>query len=151
MIHPNSDVQSTFIGEDTDIWQYVVVLPNAHIGKNCNINSHCFIENDVIIGDYVTVKCGVYLWNGIRINNHVFIGPNVTFTNDKYPRSKQFPANFQQIIIKEGASIGAGAIVLGGVTIGKNVIVGAGSVVTKNIPDNELWVGNPAKFKRKIS
>lgn len=150
-IHPLSDVQSTQIGDDTRIWQFCVVLPNANIGNNTNICSQCFIENDVIIGNNVTIKNGVYLWDGIIIEDNVFIGPNVTFTNDKYPRSKQYPEEFQKTTIKNGASIGAGAVILGGVTINENAMIGAGSVVTKNIPPNELWLGNPAKFIRKIN
>ena len=149
MVHKNSDVQSKNIGSGTDIWQYVVVLPNATIGNNCNINAHCFIENDVIIGDNVTIKCGVYLWDGICIEDNVQIGPNVTFTNDKYPRAKQ-PFLLQRTLIKKNASIGAGTTILGGITIGENSMIGAGSVVSKNVPDHELWYGNPAKFIRKI-
>jgi UDP-2-acetamido-3-amino-2,3-dideoxy-glucuronate N-acetyltransferase len=150
-IHPTSDIQSLKIGDLTVIWQYVVILPKAVIGKNCNINCHVFIENDVVIGDNVTIKSGVQLWDGIRIANNVFIGPNVTFTNDKYPKSKIYPEKFQETIIDEGASIGAGSVILGGIKIGKNTLIGAGSVVTQNIPDSELWVGNPAKFKKKLS
>ena len=150
-IHPLSDVQSIQIGDNTRIWQFCVVLPNANIGNNTNICSQCFIENDVIIGNNVTIKNGVYLWDGIIIEDNVFIGPNVTFTNDKYPRSKQYPKEFQKTTIKNGASIGAGAIILGGITINENAMIGAGSVVTKNIPPNELWLGNPAKFIRKIN
>lgn len=150
MIHPTSEVHSTNIGENTTIWQFCVILNGAKIGKNCNINFNVFIENDVEVGDNVTIKSGVQLWDGIRIENNVFIGPNVTFTNDKYPRSKQYPDSFMQIIIKKGASIGAGSVILGGVTIGENAMIGAGSVVTKNIPDSELWIGNPARFVRPI-
>ena len=150
MIHKLSDVQSSIIGEKTNVWQFCVVLPNAEIGNNCNICSHCFIENDVKIGSNVTVKCGVYLWDGIEIEDDVFIGPNVTFTNDKYPRSKQYPENFSKIKIKKGASIGANATILGGITIGEKAMIGAGSVVTKDVPAGELWLGNPAKFARKI-
>jgi acetyltransferase-like isoleucine patch superfamily enzyme len=150
MIHHLADIQSKNIGVNTNIWQFCVVLPNAEIGDNCNICSHCFIENDVVIGDNVTIKNGVYLWDGITIEDNVFIGPNVTFTNDKYPRSKQYPENFQKTIIKQGASIGAGSVILGGVTIGERAMIGAGSVVTKNIPDGELWLGNPARFVKKI-
>jgi UDP-2-acetamido-3-amino-2,3-dideoxy-glucuronate N-acetyltransferase len=150
MIHPTSDVQSNKIGENTVIWQYVIVLSNAVIGNNCNINAHCFIENDVKIGNNVTIKCGVYLWDGLRIGDNVFIGPNVTFTNDKYPQSKQYPDHFLSTVIDEGASIGAGATILGGIHIGKNAIIGAGSLVTKDVPENELWFGNPAKFIRKV-
>lgn len=149
-IHPTAEVQTQNIGSDTQVWQYSIILKGARIGKGCNINCHVFIENDVEIGDFVTVKSGVQIWDGIRIGNHVFIGPNVTFTNDKYPRSKQYPEEFLKITIEDGASIGAASVILGGVTIGKNAMVGAGSLVTKSIPDNELWFGSPAKFIRKI-
>ncbi len=150
-IHPLADVQTKSIGKGTKIWQFSVVLEKATIGNNCNINCNTFIENDVVIGDNVTIKCGVYLWDGLRVQNNVFIGPNVTFTNDKYPRSKQYPAKFQSTFIKTGVSIGANVTILGGVYIGENSLIGAGSVVTKNIPAGQLWVGNPARFVRKIN
>ena len=149
-IHPLADVQTEKIGDHTNFWQFSVVLKEAEIGENCNICSHTFIENDVVIGHNVTVKSGVYLWDGLTIEDNVFIGPNATFTNDKYPRSKQYPDKFQKILLKNGASIGANATILGGITIGYQAMIGAGSVVTKNVPDNELWIGNPAKFVRKI-
>ena len=150
MIHPTSDVQSSHIGTGTLIWQYVIILPHAVIGNNCNINAHCFIENKVVIGDNVTLKCGVFLWDGITLGNNVFVGPNVTFTNDKYPRSKKYPAEFQKTQIDDGASIGAGSVILCGITIGMNSMIGAGSVVTKSVPAGQLWVGNPARFVREI-
>lgn len=146
MNHKTSDVQTVNIGTDTFVWQNTIVLPGAKIGQNCNLNAFCFIENDVEIGDNVTLKCGVYLWDGIRVEDNVFIGPNVTFTNDKYPRSKQYPDSFQSTLIKKGASIGANATILGGVTIGENSLIGAGSVVTRDVPANEKWYGNPATF-----
>jgi UDP-2-acetamido-3-amino-2,3-dideoxy-glucuronate N-acetyltransferase len=145
MIHPLADVLSTRIGINTRVWQYSVILKNAVIGSNCNINCHVFIENDVVIGDNVTVKSGVYLWDGLRIEDNVFIGPNVTFTNDKTPRSKKYPTEFQQTIIRRNASIGAGSIVLGGIEIGEFAMTGAGSLITKNIPARALFVGSPAR------
>lgn len=148
-IHSLSDVQTSNIGKDTFVWQFCVILKDAKIGNNCNINCNVFIENDVVIGNNVTVKPGVQIWDGLRIEDNVFIGPNVTFTNDRLPHSKQYPEKFQHIIIKKGASIGANATILGGLTIGENSLIGAGSVVTKDIPANEIWVGNPAKFLRK--
>jgi len=149
-IHPTAEVQTAQIGEETIIWQYCVILKRAQIGSNCNINYNVFIENDVKIGNNVTIKSGVQIWDGVIIEDDVFVGPNVTFTNDKYPRSKQYPEQFTQTIIREGASIGAGSVLLCGLIIGKNAMIGAGSVVTKNVPDNELWFGNPARFIRKL-
>lgn len=149
-IHPTSEVQTNNIGENTIVWQNCVILKDAVIGENCNVNYNVFIENDVIIGNNVTIKSGVQLWDGLRIEDFVFIGPNVTFINDNYPRSKYFPKEFLKTIIKKGASVGAGSVILGGIIIGENSMIGAGSVVTKNIPDNELWLGNPARFIRKI-
>lgn len=149
MIHHLSDCQKDKIPLNTNVWQYVVILPNASIGQGCNICAHCFIENDVIIGDNVTIKCGVYIWDGITIEDNVQVGPNVTFTNDKYPRAKQ-KFELQRTTIKKNASIGAGSVILGGITIGENALIGAGSVVTKDVPNNELWLGNPARFVRKI-
>ena len=149
-IHPLANVEATEIGDKTRIWQFSVVLKGAIIGENCNICSHNFIENDVVLGNNVTVKSGVYLWNRIRIEDNVFIGPNVTFTNDKYPRSKEYLSEYQSVLIKKGASIGANATVLGGVSIGEKAMIGAGSVVTKNIPKGELWMGSPAKFVRRV-
>jgi UDP-2-acetamido-3-amino-2,3-dideoxy-glucuronate N-acetyltransferase len=145
-IHPLSDVHSSSIGMGTRIWQYSVILEGAVIGENCNVCAHTLIESDVIVGNNVTIKSGVYLWDGITIENNVFLGPSVTFTNDKYPRSKVYPDEYMRTHIKEGASLGANATILPGITIGKNSMVGAGAVVTKNVPDNVLVVGNPAKI-----
>ncbi len=149
-IHSLADVQSVKIGEETIIWQFAIVLSGAEIGARCNINCHTFIENNVMVGDNVTIKSGVYLWDGLRIEDNVFIGPNVTFTNDKYPKSKQYPEDFQTTVLQKGASIGANSTILGGVTIGENSLIGAGSVVTKSVPSNELWIGNPAKFIKRL-
>lgn len=146
MIHQLADVQSGNIGENTQIWQFSVVLKGAVIGNNCNINCHVFIENDVVIGNNVTVKSGVYIWDGIRLEDNVFIGPNVTFTNDKTPRSKQYPTEFQKTTVRHNASIGAGSIILGGIEIGEYAMTGAGSIVTKNVPARALFMGSPAKL-----
>ena len=147
MIHKLSDVASSSIGENTNIWQFCVILKDARIGSNCNINAQTFIENNVVIGNNVTIKSGVQIWDGITIEDDVFVGPNVTFTNDFTPRSKQYPTSFLQTIIKKGSSLGANSTVLGGVTIGEYAMIGAGSVVTKNIGIQELWYGNPARHK----
>lgn len=150
MIHILSDVKSSRIGDGTNIWQFCVVFPDAVIGENCNICANVLIENDVSIGNNVTIKSGVQIWDGVTIEDNVFIGPNVTFTNDLFPRSKVYPDKFERTIIKKGASIGANSTIVAGNTIGENAMVGAGSVVTKDIPDNELWFGNPAKKIKDI-
>ena len=149
MIHPLADCKAV-VPETTNVWQFCVVLSEAKIGSNCNICSHCFIENDVRIGNNVTVKSGVQLWDGIEIEDDVFIGSNATFTNDKFPRSKHYPEAFSKTIVHKGASIGAGAVILCGIEIGENALIGAGSVVTKNVPPNEIWCGNPARFVRRL-
>jgi len=145
-IHPLADVQSKHIGEGTRVWQFVVVLPKARIGRDANICAHCLIENDVTIGDRVTVKSGVQVWDGVHLGDDVFVGPNVTFTNDKHPRSRVYPESFSKTLVMSGASIGANATILPGVTIGENAMVGAGAVVTRNVPPNAIAVGNPAKI-----
>jgi UDP-2-acetamido-3-amino-2,3-dideoxy-glucuronate N-acetyltransferase len=145
MIHSLSDVQSTQIGEGTKVWQYSIILAGAVIGKRCNINCHTFIENDVIIGDDVTIKSGVYLWDGVTIEDEAFIGPNATFVNDAFPKSKRYPSSFQKILIKKGVSIGANATLLGGLTIGEYSMVAAGSVVTRDVEPYALVLGNPAR------
>lgn len=150
-IHSLADVHSLNIGENTKIWQFCVVLKNAKIGKNCNINCQVFIENDVVIGDNVTIKSGVQIWDGITVEDDVFIGPNVTFTNDHFPKSKNKEFILRRTILQRGASTGANATILGGIIIGANALIGAGSVVTKDIPPDEIWVGNPAKFLKKTN
>jgi acetyltransferase-like isoleucine patch superfamily enzyme len=144
MIHPLADVKSVYIGADTNIWQFCVVLKDAKIGNNCNICAHVLIENDVQVGNNVTIKSGVQLWNGLIIEDDVFIGPNVTFTNDLIPRSKQYLRSFLKTAIKKGASIGANATIIAGHTIGEYALIGAGSVITKDVPSNTVWYGNPA-------
>jgi acetyltransferase-like isoleucine patch superfamily enzyme len=149
-IHPSSDVQSKQVGEGTRIWQYVVVLPGAVIGRDSNICSHCFIENQVVVGDRVTVKCGVQLWDGVTLEDDVFVGPNATFTNDLHPRSRNAAAKLLPTLVKKGASIGANATILPGLTIGEGAMVGAGAVVTKDVPPRTLVVGNPARVVRSL-
>ncbi len=142
--HQLSQVDSESIGKETKIWQYVVVLNGASIGNNCNICSHCFIEGKVKIGNNVTIKAGVYLWDGIEIEDNVFIGPNVVFTNDIYPRSKQFKEPIKTII-EQGVSLGANSTILAGIKLGAYAMTGIGSVVTKNLKSHGLYFGNPAK------
>ena len=145
MTHPLSDVQSSLIGDGTRVWQFVVILERAKIGRDCNICAHAFIENDVVIGDNVTVKCGVQLWDGLRVGNNVFIGPNVTFCNDKHPVSGNHEFDYLQTVIEDDVSIGANATILPGIRLVKGCIIGAGAVVTKDVKPGVTVVGNPAR------
>lgn len=151
MIHSLADVGDCQIGDNTRIWQFVVILKGARIGADCNLCAFVFIEGDVVIGDRVTVKSGVQLWDGLRVGNDVFIGPNATFTNDRFPRSKVYPESYCRTYIDDGATVGAGAILLPGVRIGKNAFVAAGAVVTKDVEPNSLVVGNPARHVRFLN
>lgn len=150
MIHELAFVESENIGKNTDVWQFCVVLKGAYIGSNCNLNCNVLVEGGAIIGDNVTIKPGVQIWKGVILENDVFVGPNVTFTNDLFPRSKNKNFDLKPILVKKGASIGANSTVLAGVIVGENALIGAGSVVNKDIPDNEVWIGNPAKFLKKL-
>jgi acetyltransferase-like isoleucine patch superfamily enzyme/dTDP-4-dehydrorhamnose 3,5-epimerase-like enzyme len=144
-VHPNGLCESTAVGAGTRVWAFAHVLPQAVLGKECNVCDHVFIENDVVVGDRVTIKCGVQLWDGLRVEDDVFIGPNVTFTNDRFPRSKKYPESFPRTLVRTGASIGANATILPGVSIGRNAMIGAGAVVTRPVPDNAIVAGNPAR------
>lgn len=146
MIHPKAEVYSNNIGPSTKIWQFAIVLEGAKIGSNCNINCHTLIESKAIIGNRVTIKPGVFVWDGITIEDDVMIGPNVTFTNDKWPKSKNTNFKLLETVIKKGSSVGANATILCGIKIGEYALIGAGAVVTKDIPNRALVVGNPAKI-----
>lgn len=144
--HQTALVESTAIGDETRIWAFAHILPGARIGRQCNVCDHVFIENEVVLGDRVTVKCGVQLWDGITIEDDVFIGPNATFTNDPFPRSKQYLDRPSTTLVRHGASIGANATILPGLTIGERAMIGAGCVVTHDVPPHAKVVGNPARI-----
>jgi UDP-2-acetamido-3-amino-2,3-dideoxy-glucuronate N-acetyltransferase len=144
--HPKAIVETENIGKNTRVWAFVHILPGAVVGEDCNLCDHTFIENEVVIGNRVTIKCGVQLWDGTTVEDDVFIGPNATFTNDPFPRSKHYLEGYKRMIIRKGASIGANATILPGLVIGQSSLVGAGTVVTKNVPPFAIVVGNPAKI-----
>ena len=150
MIHPLADCRNSRIPDSTNIWQFCVIFPDCVIGENCNICAHVLIENDVKVGNDVTIKSGVQLWDGVELEDNVFVGPNVTFTNDLFPRSKQYPERFARTVVRKGASIGANATIVAGHTIGENAMIGAGAVVTKDVPANTVWYGNPARMIRRV-
>jgi acetyltransferase-like isoleucine patch superfamily enzyme len=136
------------VGENTRIYDHVN-LYKCKIGKDCKIDAFVYIEEGVIIGNRVKIRAFTFIPTGVVIEDDVFIGPNVTFTNDKYPKINQ-EWNLLKTTVKKGSSIGAGSVILP-VTIGNNSLIGAGSVVTKDIPNNVLALGNPARVIRKLS
>jgi acetyltransferase-like isoleucine patch superfamily enzyme len=143
-LHPAAICESPHIGLGTRIWAFSHVLPGARIGADCNLCESVFIENDVVVGDRVTMKNCVQLWDGITIGDDVFIGPNATFTNDAFPRSKRRRKPPSTIAVQDGASIGANATVLPGTTIGARAMVAAGAVVCHDVPAAAIVMGNPA-------
>jgi len=145
-IHTTAEVNTNKLGSNVSIWQYSVILDGCHIGDNVNINAHCLVEGDVYIGNNVTIKSGVYIWNGTTVKDNVFIGPNVTFSNDKYPRSKNTNFKLEKTILEDSASIGAGSVILPGIKVGHHSMIGAGSVITKDIPPHSIVIGNPFKI-----
>ena len=138
-----SVIQKTQIGQNSRIYD-LVNLYGCKIGRNTKIDSYVYIEEGVKIGDNCKIRPFVFIPTGVVIENNVFIGPNVTFTNDKYPKSHG-EWTLVRTRVKKDASIGAGTTIIPGVTIGRNALIGAGSTVTKNVPDNSIAVGSPAR------
>ncbi len=145
-VHPNGLCETASVGERTRIWAFAHVLAGASIGEDCNVCDGVFVENDVVVGNRVTIKCGVQLWDGVRLEDDVFVGPNATFSNDKFPRSKQHQESVPETRVSKGASIGANATILPGIVIGTDAMVGAGAVVTRDVPPKAIVVGNPARI-----
>jgi acetyltransferase-like isoleucine patch superfamily enzyme/dTDP-4-dehydrorhamnose 3,5-epimerase-like enzyme len=146
-VHGSALVETgAVVGEGTRVWAFAHILPGAVVGKDCNICDHVFIEGGVRVGDRVTIKPGVQLWVGVTLEDDVFVGPNATFTNDLFPRSKDYPAERPRTIVRRRASVGANATILAGTVIGSNAMVGAGAVVTREVPPNAIVAGNPARI-----
>jgi acetyltransferase-like isoleucine patch superfamily enzyme len=145
-VDKSAQVFTENIGDRTNIWQFVVILKQAQIGSDCNICSHVLIENDVVIGNRVTIKSGVQIWDGVTLEDDVFVGPNASFSNDKFPRSKKHQKEVLRTVIRKGASISSGAVILPGIEVGENAMIGAGAVVTNNVPANAIVKGNPGRI-----
>lgn len=147
-IHPTAVVDNTAkIREGTKVWHFVHVRENAEIGKNCVLGHSVYVDRGVKIGNGVKLENRASVYEGVTIEDNVFVGPHVTFTNDLYPRSFNVDWEIVKTFMKEGASIGAGSVVVCGVTIGEYAMIGAGSVVTENIPSHALAYGNPIEVR----
>lgn len=147
VIHTPSAVSPTVqIGGGTIVWHFAIVEDNVLIGAECVIGSNVFVGRNSILGDGVRIQHGAFIARGSRIGNRVFIGPNATLTDDKYPRAGQKEwYRPEPPVIEDGASIGAGAVILPGVRIGRRAMIGAGAVVTDHVPDEKTYIGVPAR------
>jgi UDP-2-acetamido-3-amino-2,3-dideoxy-glucuronate N-acetyltransferase len=155
-LHPSAIVETAHVGEGTRIWAFTHVMAGVTIGANCNVGSHCFLEAGAVVADNVTIKNGNMIWEGVTLEEGVFVGPGAIFTNDQRPRSPRLPQARERYrdkgwlvptLVRRGASIGAGAIILPGVTIGEFALIGAGAVVTRNVPPYALVMGNPGALR----
>ena len=153
-IHPTADVSpQAALGSGTRIWHQAQVRERAHLGVNCIVGKGAYVDFDVSIGDNVKIQNGVYVYHGVTVEDGVFLGPGVILTNDKLPRAINPDGTLKSdadwevsaTLIRRGASIGAGAVILPGVTVGEFALVGSGAVVTKDVPAHGLAYGNPAR------
>ena len=160
-IHPTAIVENgAVIGTGTRIWAHVHIRPGVRIGDHCNIGDGVFVEDEAVVGSRVTIKNQAVIWKGVTIEDDCFIGPGVMFTNDLLPRSPRMPEAVARYareshwlcktLVKQGAAIGAGAIVLSNLEIGEYAMIGAGALVTRPVPRHALFAGNPARFKAWI-
>ena len=147
-VHPTAVVEKTAtIGEGTKIWHFVHIRENAEIGRECVLGHSVYVGKGVKIGNRVKLENRATVYQGVKIEDNVFVGPHVTFTNDPYPRSYSTDWKIVPTLVKKGASIGAGTVIICGITIGEHAMIGAGSTVTKDIPPHAIAYGNPAKIR----
>jgi UDP-2-acetamido-3-amino-2,3-dideoxy-glucuronate N-acetyltransferase len=152
-VHPGAEVSpDAHVGAGTRIWRQAHVREHAYVGENCNIGKGVYIDAHVHIGSNVKIQNHVSIFEGVTLEDGVFVGPHVCFTNDMFPRAITLDGKLKSpddweitpTLVKYGASIGAGAIIVCGVTIGSFALIGAGSVVTRDVPPHTLVHGNPA-------
>jgi UDP-2-acetamido-3-amino-2,3-dideoxy-glucuronate N-acetyltransferase len=148
-VHPRGLCESETVGEGTRVWAFAHVLPGAVVGRDCNICDCAFVEDGAVLGDRVTVKNATLVFRGVTCEDEVFLGPNVLFTNDLRPRAaNRLPAEaLLPTLVRRGATLGAGAVVVCGTEIGEHAFVAAGAVVTRSVPAHALVAGNPAVQK----
>ncbi len=147
-VHPTAIIDKTaVIGDDTKVWHFVHIREKAGIGERCILGDYVYVGQGVKIGNGVKLENRATVYRGVEIEDNVFVGPHVTFTNDPYPRSFGTDWKVVTTMVKEGASIGAGAVVKCGVTIGEYAMIGAGSIVTKDVPSHAVVYGDPAKVR----
>lgn len=146
LIHPTADVSDkASIGDNTKIWNHAQVRENAVIGENCVISKNVYVDAGVCIGSNVKIQNNVNVYHGVTVEDDVFLGPSMTFTNDMYPRAFSTDWQVSPTVVRRGASIGAGAVIVCNTEIGEYAMVGSGSVVTRSVPAHALVVGNPAR------
>jgi acetyltransferase-like isoleucine patch superfamily enzyme len=159
-IHSTAEVSPLArIGEGTRVWALTQIRERAQIGRNCIVGRNCYIDSDVTIGDNVKIQNNASLYVGLTVEDGVFIGPHVIFTNDKLPRAINPNGTLKsaddwhvgQTLVRAGAALGAGTVVVTGVTIGCWAMIGSGTVVTKDVPDHALVVGNPGRIVGYVS
>ena len=155
MIHATAEVHpSARVGATTNVWRNVQIRDGAVVGEGCNLGKDVYVDSDVVIGSNVKLQNGVYVYKGVTLADGVFVGPNATFTNDKYPRAINPDGRLKgeedwtvvPTLVRDGASIGGGAVIVCGVTIGSWAMVAAGALVTKDVPDHGLVLGSPARL-----
>ena len=139
--------KTAIIGEGTRVWNFVHVRENAEIGKECVLADYVYVGRGVKIGNSVKLENRATVYEGVTIEDKVFVGPHVTFTNDLIPRSFSTDWKIHPTLVKEGASIGAGTVIVCGISIGEYALIGAGSVVTENMPSHALAYGNSARIR----
>ena len=154
IVHPSADVDDgVVIGAGTRVWSNVQIREGARIGSNCILGRNCFVDVDVTVGDNVKIQNNSSLYEGLTVEDGVFIGPHVIFTNDKVPRAVNPDGSLKgkddwhlsATVVRHGAAIGAGCVIVTGITIGRWAMIGSGAVVTRDVPDHALLVGNPAR------